>query len=107
MTYGVSRDDAEGKFLNRYVQEGILPDNPFEHLDPDGVAQLMELATTAGRAARPSLEVGICGEHGGDAQSIAICESLGLDYVSCSPFRVPGARLAAAQARIAAKAKSN
>ncbi|MGH7642726.1 MAG: pyruvate, phosphate dikinase [Candidatus Dormibacteria bacterium] len=100
MTYGVSRDDAEGKFLNRYVSEGVLPTNPFEHLDPDGVGRLMEIATTAGRATRPSLEVGICGEHGGDAQSIAICERLGLDYVSCSPFRVPGARLAAAQARI-------
>ncbi|HVB13484.1 MAG TPA: pyruvate, phosphate dikinase [Candidatus Dormibacteraeota bacterium] len=100
MTYGVSRDDAEGKFLNRYVSDGILPANPFEHLDPDGVGRLMAIATTEGRATRPSLEVGICGEHGGDAQSIALCERLGLDYVSCSPFRVPGARLAAAQARI-------
>jgi pyruvate,orthophosphate dikinase len=104
MTYGVSRDDAEGKFLNRYVEDGILPANPFEHLDPDGVGRLMAFATSEGRKTRPSLEVGICGEHGGDAQSIAICEKLGLDYVSCSPFRVPGARLAAAQARIAAKA---
>jgi len=102
MTYGVSRDDAEGKFLKRYVSEGILPGNPFEHLDPDGVGRLMEIATSAGRATRPDLEVGICGEHGGDAQSIAVCERLGLDYVSCSPFRVPGARLAAAQARIEA-----
>ncbi|HEY6538187.1 MAG TPA: pyruvate, phosphate dikinase [Candidatus Dormibacteraeota bacterium] len=102
MTYGVSRDDAEGKFLNRYVEEGVLPANPFEHLDPDGVGRLMELASTEGRRTRPSLEVGICGEHGGDAQSIAVCERLGLDYVSCSPFRVPGARLAAAQARLAA-----
>jgi pyruvate,orthophosphate dikinase len=100
MTYGVSRDDAEGSFLLRYVADGILPANPFEHLDPEGVARLMELSVTEGRAARHSLEVGICGEHGGDAQSIAICERLGLDYVSCSPFRVPGARLAAAQARI-------
>ena len=103
MTYGVSRDDAEGKFLKRYVSEGILPGNPFEHLDPDGVGRLMEIATSAGRATRPDLEVGICGEHGGDAQSIAVCERLGLDYVSCSPFRVPGARLAAAQARIEAQ----
>jgi pyruvate, orthophosphate dikinase len=102
MTYGVSRDDAEGKFLNQYVSEGILPANPFEHLDPDGVGRLMEMATTEGRATKPALEVGICGEHGGDAQSIAICERLGLDYVSCSPFRVPGARLAAAQARLQA-----
>ena len=101
MTYGVSRDDAEGKFLGRYVTDGILPANPFEHLDPDGVGRLMGYAVTEGRATRPALEVGICGEHGGDAQSIAICERLGLDYVSCSPFRVPGARLAAAQARLA------
>ncbi|MGH7697762.1 MAG: pyruvate, phosphate dikinase, partial [Candidatus Dormibacteria bacterium] len=98
MTYGVSRDDAEGKFLNRYVQEGILPANPFEHLDPEGVGRLMALAVADGRATRPDLEVGICGEHGGDAPSIAVCEHLQLDYVSCSPFRVPGARLAAAQA---------
>ncbi|MHB1501733.1 MAG: pyruvate, phosphate dikinase [Candidatus Dormibacteria bacterium] len=101
MTYGVSRDDAEGKFLRRYVTDGILPANPFEHLDPDGVGRLMGYAVTEGRATRPALEVGICGEHGGDAQSIALCERLGLDYVSCSPFRVPGARLAAAQARLA------
>jgi pyruvate,orthophosphate dikinase len=106
MTYGVSRDDAEGKFLNRYVSDGILPSNPFEHLDPDGVGQLMALATAAGRATRPTLEIGICGEHGGDAQSIAVCERLGLDYVSCSPFRVPGARLAAAQARLEAQAQA-
>ncbi len=98
MTYGVSRDDAEGKFLRRYVDDGILPSNPFEHLDPSGVARLMSFAVKEGREARPNLEVGICGEHGGDAQSIAVCERLGLDYVSCSPFRVPGARLAAAQA---------
>ncbi len=101
MTFGVSRDDAEGKFLRRYVDDGILPANPFEHLDPDGVGRLMGLAVAEGRAARPALEVGICGEHGGDAQSIAVCERLGLDYVSSSPFRVPGARLAAAQARLA------
>ncbi|MHB8393739.1 MAG: pyruvate, phosphate dikinase [Candidatus Dormibacteria bacterium] len=100
MTYGVSRDDAEGKFLRQYVSEGILPANPFEHLDPAGVGRLMSFAVQEGREARPNLEVGICGEHGGDAQSIAICERLGLDYVSCSPFRVPGARLAAAQARL-------
>ncbi len=99
MTFGVSRDDAEGKFLNQYVSAGILPENPFEHLDAAGVARLMEMAVGDGRATRPELELGICGEHGGDAQSIAICERLGLDYVSCSPFRVPGARLAAAQAR--------
>ncbi len=101
MTFGVSRDDAEGKFLRRYVEDGILPANPFEHLDPDGVGRLMGLAVQEGRGTKPDLEVGICGEHGGDAQSIAICERLGLDYVSSSPFRVPGARLAAAQARLA------
>ncbi len=101
MTFGVSRDDAEGKFLRRYVEDGVLPANPFEHLDPDGVGRLMGLAVEEGRGTKPDLEVGICGEHGGDAQSIAICERLGLDYVSSSPFRVPGARLAAAQARLA------
>ncbi|MGH7640301.1 MAG: pyruvate, phosphate dikinase [Candidatus Dormibacteria bacterium] len=100
MTFGVSRDDAEGKFLNRYVSEAILPANPFEHLDRDGVGRLMALAASEGRQARPDLEVGICGEHGGDAASIAVCEEVGLDYVSCSPFRVPGARLAAAQAAL-------
>ncbi len=99
--FAVSRDDAEGKFLNRYVAEGILAANPFEHLDADGVGRLMGIAVAEGRQARPDLELGICGEHGGDGPSIAICEQLGLDYVSCSPFRVPGARLAAAQARIA------
>jgi len=102
MTYGVSRDDAEGKFLRWYVSEGILPANPFEHLDPDGVGRLMGYAISEGRQTRADLEIGICGEHGGDAQSIALCDRLGLDYVSCSPFRVPGARLAAAQARIQA-----
>jgi pyruvate,orthophosphate dikinase len=104
MTYGVSRDDAEGKFLLRYVSDGVLPANPFEHLDPDGVARLMDFAVKEGRETRENLEIGICGEHGGDARSIAICEKLGLDYVSCSPFRVPGARLAAAQARLEAMA---
>ncbi|MDA8330219.1 MAG: pyruvate, phosphate dikinase [Candidatus Dormibacteraeota bacterium] len=102
MTYGVSRDDAEGKFLRWYVSEGVLPANPFEHLDPDGVGRLMGYAISEGRQTRADLEIGICGEHGGDAQSIVLCDRLGLDYVSCSPFRVPGARLAAAQARIQA-----
>jgi len=101
-TFGYSRDDAEGKFLLKYVEEKILPVNPFESLDPDGVGRLMEIAVSEGRAARPKLKVGICGEHGGDPSSIAICERLGLDYVSCSPYRVPVARLAAAQARLAA-----
>ena len=101
MTFGVSRDDAEGKFLLRYVEEKILPRNPFETLDRDGVGRIMRFAVEEGRAVRPSLSVGICGEHGGDPESIALCEELGLDYVSCSPFRVPAARLAAAHARLA------
>ena len=100
-TYGFSRDDAEGKFLNRYIQEGILPSNPFATLDVDGVGALIRLAVDLGRRARPGLEVGICGEHGGDPASIAFCHREGLDYVSCSPFRIPVARLAAAQAALA------
>ncbi|HEY2915898.1 MAG TPA: pyruvate, phosphate dikinase [Candidatus Limnocylindrales bacterium] len=100
MTFGYSRDDAEGGFLLKYVEDKILPVNPFQTLD-DAVAELMRIAVTKGRATRPDLEVGICGEHGGDPESIAKCERLGLDYVSCSPFRVPVARLAAAQAAIA------
>ncbi|EQD29929.1 PEP-utilizing enzyme domain protein, partial [mine drainage metagenome] len=104
MAYGVSRDDAEGSFLRQYVTDGIIPSNPFEHLDPEGVGRLMGFAVKEGRETTPDLEIGICGEHGGDAQSIAVCEKLGLDYVSCSPFRVPGARLAAAQARLASGA---
>ena len=99
-TFGVSRDDAEGKFLLRYVEEKILPRNPFETLDRDGVGRLMRIAVEEGRRARPGLSVGICGEHGGDPDSIAFCEELGLDYVSCSPYRVPAARLAAAHARL-------
>jgi pyruvate,orthophosphate dikinase len=97
MTFGYSRDDAEGGFLLKYVEDGILPVNPFQTLD-DAVAGLMKVAVDKGRATRPDLELGICGEHGGDPASIHKCEALGLDYVSCSPFRVPVARLAAAQA---------
>jgi pyruvate,orthophosphate dikinase len=103
MTFGFSRDDAEGGFLLKYVEDKILPFNPFQTLD-DAVAELMRIAVEKGRRARPSLELGICGEHGGDPDSIAKCERLGLDYVSCSPFRVPVARLAAAQAALAARA---
>lgn len=99
-TYGYSRDDAEGKFLLRYVEEKILPSNPFQQLDQIGVGQLIEMAVKNGRAARPDLEVGICGEHGGDPSSIEFCHRAGLNYVSCSPYRVPVARLAAAQAAI-------
>jgi pyruvate,orthophosphate dikinase len=101
MTFGYSRDDAEGSFLLAYVERRILPDNPFQTLDTVGVGELMRIAVTKGRAARPDLKIGICGEHGGDPASIAFCESIGLDYVSCSPFRVPVARLAAAQAVLA------
>jgi len=101
-TYGYSRDDAEGRFLLRYVEEKILPENPFQVLDRDGVGSLMRQAVEAGRATRPDLEVGICGEHGGEPSSVEFCDSLGLNYVSCSPFRVPVARLAAAQALLRA-----
>ncbi|MFI5225707.1 MAG: pyruvate, phosphate dikinase [Candidatus Limnocylindrales bacterium] len=104
MTFGYSRDDAEGGFLLKYVEEGILPVNPFQTLD-EAVAGLMKIAVDKGRATKPALELGICGEHGGDPASIAICERLGLDYVSCSPFRVPVARLAAAQAALAGAAE--
>jgi pyruvate,orthophosphate dikinase len=100
MTFGYSRDDAEGGFLLKYVEDGILPVNPFQTLD-DAVAGLMKTAVDKGRSTKPGLELGICGEHGGDPESIAKCERIGLDYVSCSPFRVPVARLAAAQAALA------
>jgi pyruvate,orthophosphate dikinase len=100
MTFGYSRDDAEGGFLLKYVEDGILPVNPFQTLD-DAVAGLMKTAVDKGRSTKPGLELGICGEHGGDPDSIWKCEAIGLDYVSCSPFRVPVARLAAAQAAMA------
>ena len=100
MTFGYSRDDAEGGFLLKYVEDGILPVNPFQTLD-DAVAGLMKTAVDKGRSTKPGLELGICGEHGGDPDSIWKCEKIGLDYVSCSPFRVPVARLAAAQAAMA------
>jgi pyruvate,orthophosphate dikinase len=102
MTFGYSRDDAEGGFLLDYVERKILPANPFQTLDTVGVGQLMRIAVAKGREARPDIELGICGEHGGDPASIAFCDQIGLDYVSCSPFRVPVARLAAAQAALAA-----
>jgi pyruvate,orthophosphate dikinase len=100
MTFGFSRDDAEGKFLQRYVDDKILPANPFETIDLSGVGRLMKVAVEEGRKARTDLKCGICGEHGGDPESIYFCHGLGLDYVSCSPFRVPIARLSAAQAAI-------
>jgi pyruvate, orthophosphate dikinase len=105
MTFGFSRDDAEGGFLLAYVERKILPENPFQTLDRDGVGTLMRTAVEKGRAARPELEIGICGEHGGDPASIAFCEELGLNYVSCSPYRVPVARLAAAQAALSGAAE--
>jgi len=106
--FGFSRDDAEGKFLLKYVEDKILPDNPFQTLDQKGVGKLMETAVKLGRKTRPKLELGICGEHGGDPRSVEFCHRLGLDYVSCSPFRVPIARLAAAQAVVQDKvAKSD
>jgi pyruvate,orthophosphate dikinase len=99
-TFGISRDDAEGKFLLDYVERGVLPQNPFQVVDTDGVGYLIDLATRKGRAVRSDLEVGICGEHGGDPESIHFCHKVGLNYVSCSPFRVPIARLATAHAAL-------
>jgi pyruvate,orthophosphate dikinase len=99
-TLAFSRDDAEGKFLTRYLQDGVLTRNPFETIDQDGVGDLMRIAVERGRGAKPGLKLGICGEHGGEPSSITFCDRLGLDYVSCSPFRVPLARLAAAQAAL-------
>ena len=102
--YGLSRDDA-GKFLFHYYEKGILKDDPFQTIDQKGVGQLMEIAVKKGRQARPGMKMGICGEHGGETKSIEFCNKLGLDYVSCSPYRVPIARLAAAQAAVNAKKK--
>ncbi|MDX6387212.1 MAG: pyruvate, orthophosphate dikinase, partial [Gaiellaceae bacterium] len=98
---GFSRDDAEGKFLTHYLEDGVLEQNPFEVLDVEGVGDLMRIAVERGRATKPELKLGICGEHGGEPKSVAFCHELGLDYVSCSPYRVPLARLAAAQAALA------
>ena len=100
MTYGLSRDDAEGSFLGRYLEEGILTSDPFQTIDVDGVGRLIRLAAREGREANPQLQLGVCGEHGGDPDSIAFCREVGLDYVSASPPRVHVARLAAAQAEI-------
>ncbi|HMP53990.1 MAG TPA: pyruvate, phosphate dikinase, partial [Candidatus Melainabacteria bacterium] len=115
MTFGYSRDDAEGKFLHRYLdgvdtEDGekvkILEDNPFEVLDFEGVGKLMKMAVEYGQSTKPDIKLGICGEHGGEPQSIAFADSLGLNYVSCSPYRVPVARLAAAQASVLADSGS-
>ena len=99
-TFGFSRDDAEGKFLHTYVDQKVLPVSPFVTLDESGVGKLMDMAIKAAREVDPDFLIGICGEHGGDPESIELCHRLGLNFVSCSPYRVPIARLAAAQAAI-------
>src|SRR5258708_2138233 len=114
-TFGYSRDDAEGKFLLKYVdgleepgspeKVKILQANPFQTIDREGVGQLVQMAVIKGRRTNPNLELGLCGEHGGDPESIEFCHQIGLDYVSCSPFRVPIARLAAAQAALSSTEK--
>ena len=101
-TLGLSRDDA-GSFLPEYVEKGLLPQDPFVSIDREGVGALVRMGVEKGRATKPDIKLGICGEHGGDPLSISFFEEVGLDYVSCSPFRVPVARLAAAQAALAAK----
>ena len=103
-TFGISRDDS-GRFLNAYIEKGIFEKDPFVSLDQDGVGDLVRLAAERGRAVRPDVKLGICGEHGGDPASIQFCEAVGLDYVSCSAYRVPIARLAAAQAAIGEREK--
>ena len=100
MTYGFSRDDA-GKFIKDYLERGILAFDPFKRIDRDGVGQLIRMATQKGRSVRPNLKIGICGEHGGEPNSIEFCHIVGMNYVSCSPYRVPVARLAAAHAALA------
>jgi pyruvate,orthophosphate dikinase len=102
MTFGFSRDDIEGRFLSTYLELKLLPANPFETIDRDGVGRLVRMAVELGRTTRPDLKLGICGEHGGDPESVAFCHEVGLDYVSCSPYRVPLARLAAAHAAMGA-----
>jgi pyruvate,orthophosphate dikinase len=102
MTYGYSRDDS-GRFLPQYVEQGVLPHDPFQSLDQEGVGQLVRMSCERGREARPDLHLGVCGEHGGDPASIEFFDRVGLDYVSCSPYRVPVARLAAAQAALTVK----
>jgi pyruvate,orthophosphate dikinase len=101
MTFGFSRDDVEGRFMSEYLELKLLPANPFETLDQEGVGELVRLAVERGRATRSAIKLGICGEHGGDPASVEFCDRVGLDYVSCSPYRVPIARLAAAQAELA------
>jgi pyruvate,orthophosphate dikinase len=101
LTFGFSRDDVEGRLMFLYLDEGLLEANPFHTIDAEGVGELVRLAVERGRAARPDLKLGVCGEHGGDPESIAVFVDVGLDYVSCSPYRVPIARLSIAQALLA------
>jgi len=96
----MSRDDAEGKFLTFYLEDGVLERNPFEALDQKGVGDLMRIGVERGSQTKPEIKLGICGEHGGEPSSVEFCHQIGLDYVSCSPYRVPLARLAAAQAAL-------
>ena len=105
MTFGFSRDDVEGRMMSAYLEKGLLKHNPFETVDADGVGELVRLGVTRGRATRPSLKIGVCGEHGGDPESITVFAAAGCDYVSCSPFRVPIARLSAAQVVLANEAE--
>ena len=107
MTFGYSRDDAEGKFLARYIEDGILESDPFSTVDIDGVGELMKIAVSRGKKTRPDIEIGICGEHGGDPDTVAFCHRIGLDYVSASPYRIPIARLAGARAQIEERRNSN
>jgi len=104
MGFGFSRDDI-GSFLPDYIKNGILPEDPFQSIDQEGIGELIKIGIERGRKTRKNLEIGICGEHGGDPKSIEFCHKVGMDYVSCSPFRVPIARLAAAQAKIKEKMK--
>jgi pyruvate,orthophosphate dikinase len=107
MTFGFSRDDVEGRMMSAYLEQGLLKRNPFDTLDQEGVGELVIEAATKGRKARPGMKLGVCGEHGGDPESIDFFYRAGLDYVSCSPFRVPIARLAAAQAILGAAGDGN
>ena len=100
LTYGFSRDDVEAQLLTVYVEQNLLPVSPFARLDPDGVGALIRTAVADARSVNPAIKLGICGEHGGDPDSIRLCDEIGLDYVSCSPARVPGARLAAAHSAV-------
>ncbi len=102
-TFGISRDDAEKGFLIEYMEKGILKENPFASIDEEGVGKIMKIAVDQAKKVRPDIEIGICGEHGGDPKSVAFCHKIGLNYVSCSPFRVPIARLAAAQVALKEK----